>query len=199
MIGQLRDAAAGPGDAVGSTDANGTVRLAGVFRKSRSNSVPILGTAAFQTVYSCKSAALGRCSETQLHDRRNPSDEASVLDACVSATSPSPLFGYVHAVGEPERVLVAGRLAETQNHADIDAEPDKHDWVRAIVVVPGVGGGVAVRLAELDLPVVSYNGGEAPIDTERFVNGGAEAAARRCESGSSYCSSALTAPLSRPS
>jgi hypothetical protein len=92
VIGQLRDAAAGPGDAVGSTDANGTVRLAGVFRKSRSNSVPILGTAAFQTVYPCKSAALGRCSETQLHDRRNPSDEAAVLDACVSATSPSPLF-----------------------------------------------------------------------------------------------------------
>jgi hypothetical protein len=48
----LRDAAAGPGDAVGSTDANGTVGLAGVLRKSRSNSVPILGTAAFQTVYS---------------------------------------------------------------------------------------------------------------------------------------------------
>ena len=62
------------------------------------------------------------------------------------------------------------RFTETQGHADIDVEPDKHDWVRAIVVVPGVGGGVADRLAELDLPVVSYSGGEAPIDMERFVN-----------------------------
>ena len=30
------------------------------------------------------------------------------------------------------------------------------------------------RLAELDLPVVPYNGGEAPIDSERFVNARAE-------------------------
>jgi hypothetical protein len=30
------------------------------------------------------------------------------------------------------------------------------------------------RLAELDLPVVPYNGGEAPIDKERFVNARAE-------------------------
>jgi hypothetical protein len=40
----------------------------------------------------------------------------------------------------------------------------------AIVDVPGVGGGVVDRLAELDLPVVSYNGGEATIDMERFDN-----------------------------
>ena len=40
--------------------------------------------------------------------------------------------------------------------------------------VPGVGGGVVDRLAELDLPVVPYNGGEAPIDKERFVNARAE-------------------------
>jgi hypothetical protein len=46
--------------------------------------------------------------------------------------------------------------------------------VRAVVDVPGVGGGVVDRLAELDLPVVPYNGGEAPIDKERFVNARAE-------------------------
>jgi hypothetical protein len=33
---------------------------------------------------------------------------------------------------------------------------------------------VVDRLAELDLPVVPYNGGEAPIDKERFVNARAE-------------------------
>ena len=57
---------------------------------------------------------------------------------------------------------------------DIDDEAGKNDWVRAIVDVPGVGGGVVDRLAELDLPVVPYNGGEAPIDKERFVNARAE-------------------------
>jgi hypothetical protein len=30
------------------------------------------------------------------------------------------------------------------------------------------------RLAELELPVVPYNGGEAPMDKERFVNARAE-------------------------
>ena len=30
------------------------------------------------------------------------------------------------------------------------------------------------RLAELELPVMPYNGGEAPIDKERFVNARAE-------------------------
>ena len=30
------------------------------------------------------------------------------------------------------------------------------------------------RLAELELPVTPYNGGEAPIDKERFVNARAE-------------------------
>jgi hypothetical protein len=44
----------------------------------------------------------------------------------------------------------------------------------AIIDVPGVGGGVVDRLAELELPVVPYNGGEAPIDKERFVNARAE-------------------------
>jgi hypothetical protein len=57
---------------------------------------------------------------------------------------------------------------------EIDAEEGKKDWVRAVVDVPGVGGGVVDRLAELDLPVVPYNGGEAPIDKERFVNARAE-------------------------
>jgi hypothetical protein len=44
----------------------------------------------------------------------------------------------------------------------------------AIIDAPGVGGGVADRLAELERPVVPYNGGEAPIDKERFVNARAE-------------------------
>jgi hypothetical protein len=57
---------------------------------------------------------------------------------------------------------------------DIDDEAGKNDWVRAIIDVPGVGGGVVDRLAELDLPVVPYNGGESPIDKERFVNARAE-------------------------
>jgi phage terminase large subunit len=34
----------------------------------------------------------------------------------------------------------------------------------------GVGAGVYDRLVELGLPVVAYNGGEAPYDKERFVN-----------------------------
>jgi hypothetical protein len=91
----------------------------------------------------------------------------------------------------PSAVPVIGRLAERQGHADIDAEPDKNDWVRAIVDVPGVGGGGVNRLAELDLPVVSYNGGEAPIDKKRFVNAWRRTTGR-CESGSSRARSALT-------
>ncbi|HEY6688956.1 MAG TPA: hypothetical protein VI094_22420 [Propionibacteriaceae bacterium] len=58
--------------------------------------------------------------------------------------------------------------------------------MRAIVDVPGVGGGVVDRLAELDLPVVPYNGGEPPIDKERFVNARAEdywTLRERCEQG----------------
>jgi hypothetical protein len=39
---------------------------------------------------------------------------------------------------------------------DIDDEARKNDWVRAIIDVPGVGGGVVDRLAELELPVVPY-------------------------------------------
>ena len=46
--------------------------------------------------------------------------------------------------------------------------------MRAVVDDPGVGYGVVDRLAELNLPVTPYNGGEAPIDKERFVNARAE-------------------------
>jgi hypothetical protein len=67
---------------------------------------------------------------------------------------------------------MAGHIAKAMR--DIDDEAGKNDWVRAIIDVPGVGGGVVDRLAELDLPVVPYNGGEAPIDKERFVNARAE-------------------------
>jgi len=66
-----------------------------------------------------------------------------------------------------DTMTTVGHIAKAMR--DIDAEADKNDWVRAIVD-PGVGGGVVDRLAELDLPVVPYNGGEAPIDKERFVN-----------------------------
>jgi hypothetical protein len=64
-------------------------------------------------------------------------------------------------------MTTAGHIAKAMR--DIDDEAGKNDWVRAIVDVPGVGGGVVDRLAELDLPVIPYNGGEAPIDKERFV------------------------------
>jgi hypothetical protein len=43
---------------------------------------------------------------------------------------------------------------------------------------------VVDRLAELDLPVVPYNGGEAPIDKERFVIAEPRITGR-CASGSS--------------
>ena len=57
---------------------------------------------------------------------------------------------------------------------EIDDDDGKNDWVRAIMDVSGVGCGVVDRLAELDLPVMPYNGGEAPNDKERFVNARAE-------------------------
>jgi hypothetical protein len=62
----------------------------------------------------------------------------------------------------------AGHIAKAMR--DIDDEAGKNDWVRAIVDVPGVGGGIVDRLAELGLSVTPYNGGEAPFDKERFVN-----------------------------
>jgi hypothetical protein len=69
-------------------------------------------------------------------------------------------------------MTTAGHIAKAMR--DIDDEAGKNDWVRAIVDVPGVGRGVVDRLAELDQPVTPYNGGEAPIDKERFVNARAE-------------------------
>jgi hypothetical protein len=71
-----------------------------------------------------------------------------------------------------DTMVTAGHIAKAVR--DIDDEAGKNDWVRAIIDVPGVGGGVVDRLAELNLPVVPYNGGEAPIDKERFVNARAE-------------------------
>jgi hypothetical protein len=71
-----------------------------------------------------------------------------------------------------DTTVTAGHIAKAMR--DIDDEAGKNDWVRAIIDVPGVGGGVVDRLAELDLPVIPYNGGEAPIDKERFVNARAE-------------------------
>jgi hypothetical protein len=71
-----------------------------------------------------------------------------------------------------DTMVTAGHIAKAMR--DIDDEAGKNDWVRAIIDVPGVGGGVVDRLAELELPVVPYNGGEAPIDKERFVNARAE-------------------------
>jgi hypothetical protein len=49
-----------------------------------------------------------------------------------------------------------------------------NDVPMIIVDVVGVGAGVYDRLAELGLPVVAYNGAEAPYDKERFTNAGAE-------------------------
>jgi hypothetical protein len=71
-----------------------------------------------------------------------------------------------------DTMTTVGHIAKAMR--DIDDEDGKNDWVRAIVDVPGVGGGVVDHLAELDLPVVPYNGGEASIDKERFVNARAE-------------------------
>jgi hypothetical protein len=56
---------------------------------------------------------------------------------------------------------------------DIVDEADKNDSVTA-VDVPGVGGGMVDRLIELGHPITPYDGGEAPIDKERFVNARAE-------------------------
>ena len=55
-------------------------------------------------------------------------------------------------------------------HRDINDEKGLNDFPTIIVDVVGVGAGVYDRLVELGLPVVAYNGGEAPYDKERFVN-----------------------------
>jgi hypothetical protein len=49
-----------------------------------------------------------------------------------------------------DTMVTAGHIAKAMR--DIDEEARKNDWVRAIIDVPGVGGGVVNRLAELELP-----------------------------------------------
>jgi hypothetical protein len=49
-------------------------------------------------------------------------------------------------------------------HRDINDEKGLNDFPTIIVDVVGVGAGVYDRLVELGLPVVAYNGGEAPYD-----------------------------------
>ena len=58
------------------------------------------------------------------------------------------------------------RRAHRQSHAGhrCPRGEQKLTAARATVAVPGVGGGLVDRLAELDLAVVPYDGGEAPID-----------------------------------
>jgi hypothetical protein len=51
-------------------------------------------------------------------------------------------------------MVTAGHIAKAMR--DIDDEAGKNDWIRAIIDVPGVGGGVVDRLAELELRVVPY-------------------------------------------
>jgi hypothetical protein len=46
-----------------------------------------------------------------------------------------------------DTMTTAGHIAKAMR--DIDDEAGKNDWVRAIIDVPGVGGGVVDRLAEL--------------------------------------------------
>jgi hypothetical protein len=59
-------------------------------------------------------------------------------------------------------------------HREINAEKGLNDFPTHVVDVVGVGAGVYDRLVELGIPVVPYNGGEAPFDKERFVNARAE-------------------------
>ena len=73
---------------------------------------------------------------------------------------------------EADTMTTAGHIAKAMR--DIDDEVDKNDWVTAVIDVPGVGGGVVDRLIELRLPVTPYNGAEAAIDKERFLNARAE-------------------------
>jgi hypothetical protein len=51
-------------------------------------------------------------------------------------------------------------------------------WLATLIIAASAGdpvlSSVVDRLAEFELPVTPYNGGEAPIDKERFVNARAE-------------------------
>lgn len=73
---------------------------------------------------------------------------------------------------EADTMTTAGHIAKAMR--DIDDEVDKNDSVTAVIDAPGVGGGVVDRLIELRLPVTPYNGGEAAIDKEQFLNARAE-------------------------
>ena len=80
------------------------------------------------------------------------------------------------------RLYRAHHKADTMNttghivkgHRDINDEKGLNDFPTIIVDVVGLGAGVYDHLVELGLPVVAYNGGEAPYDKERFVNARAE-------------------------
>jgi hypothetical protein len=80
-----------------------------------------------------------------------------------------------------DTMVTTGHIAKVMR--DIDDENDKNDWVRAIVDVPGVGGGVVDRLAELDLPVVPTT-----VVRRRSTKSGSSTLERRttghCASGS---------------
>ena len=69
-------------------------------------------------------------------------------------------------------MVMTGHIAKAMK--DIDAETDKNDWVtgnRGRSRCRRWGSGPPSRTG---LPVIPYNGGEAPIDKERFVNARAE-------------------------
>jgi hypothetical protein len=89
-----------------------------------------------------------------------------------------------------DTMVTAGHIAKAMR--DIDDEAGKNDWVRAIIDVRGVGGGVVDRLAELELPVVPYNGGGG-TDRQKSVSSMLEPRTTgRCGSGSSRARSTST-------
>jgi hypothetical protein len=67
-------------------------------------------------------------------------------------------------------------VAKASPHRRSTSEPGGASSTKGegIVDGPGVGGGAVDGLAELDIPVVQCNGGEPPIDKERFVKARAE-------------------------
>jgi hypothetical protein len=71
-----------------------------------------------------------------------------------------------------DTMTTTGHIAKA--HREINAEKGLNDFPTHVVDVVGVGAGVYDRLVELGIPVVPYNGGEAPFDKERFVNARAE-------------------------
>jgi hypothetical protein len=71
-----------------------------------------------------------------------------------------------------DTMTTTGHIAKA--HRDIHAEKGLNDFPTHVVDVVGVGAGVYDRLVELHIPVVPYNGGEAPFDKERFINARAE-------------------------